>query len=41
VTGAVERYLIDQELPAPGTVCQPDFGPFDPLPEGKEAFALN
>ena len=29
---AVERYLIDQQLPPDGTVCQPDRGPFDPVP---------
>jgi pimeloyl-ACP methyl ester carboxylesterase len=33
VVDAVERYLIDLELPAEGTVCQPDRAPFDPLPE--------
>ncbi len=30
----VDRYLIALELPAEGTVCQPDRRPFDPLPEG-------
>jgi pimeloyl-ACP methyl ester carboxylesterase len=29
---AVERYLLDQVLPKPRTVCPPDFQPFDPLP---------
>jgi pimeloyl-ACP methyl ester carboxylesterase len=25
------RYLVDLQLPAPGTVCRPDVGPFGPL----------
>jgi pimeloyl-ACP methyl ester carboxylesterase len=29
VIAAVDRYLIDQELPPEGTVCEPDVGPFD------------
>jgi pimeloyl-ACP methyl ester carboxylesterase len=33
VARAVERYLIDIHLPAAGTVCPPDAGPFDPPPE--------
>ena len=33
VEAAVERYLIDLQLPAAGTVCQPDRGPFDPRPQ--------
>jgi pimeloyl-ACP methyl ester carboxylesterase len=33
VEEAVERYLIDLELPAAGAVCEPDRGPFDPIPE--------
>lgn len=28
----VDRYFIEQELPPPGTVCEPDRGPFDPPP---------
>jgi pimeloyl-ACP methyl ester carboxylesterase len=32
IVGAVERYLIDLQLPPKGTVCQPDRRPFDPLP---------
>jgi len=32
VDAAVARYLVDQELPAEGTVCQPDRRPFDPVP---------
>ncbi len=35
VVDAVERYLVDLELPAEGAVCQPDRGPFDPLPEAQ------
>jgi pimeloyl-ACP methyl ester carboxylesterase len=31
VVRAVERYLIELQLPAPETVCQPDRRPFDPL----------
>jgi hypothetical protein len=30
---AIERYLIDLQLPEPGALCQPDHPPFDPLPE--------
>lgn len=30
IADAVERYLIDRELPPPDTVCQPDRRPFDP-----------
>jgi len=26
---AVDRYLVDLALPRPGTVCAPDFQPFD------------
>jgi pimeloyl-ACP methyl ester carboxylesterase len=33
IVGAIERYLIDVELPPEGAVCQPDRRPFDPLPE--------
>jgi pimeloyl-ACP methyl ester carboxylesterase len=29
VISAVDRYLIDQELPPEGAVCEPDVGPFD------------
>ncbi len=32
VDAAVARYLVDVELPAEGTVCQPDRRPFDPIP---------
>jgi pimeloyl-ACP methyl ester carboxylesterase len=32
IVSAVERYLIDLQLPPEGTVCQPDRQPFDPLP---------
>lgn len=32
IVSAVERYLIDLQLPAKGAVCQPDRKPFDPLP---------
>ena len=32
INTAVERYLIDLQLPPEGTVCQPDRKPFDPLP---------
>jgi pimeloyl-ACP methyl ester carboxylesterase len=32
IVSAVERYLIDLQLPPEGTVCQPDRTPFDPLP---------
>jgi hypothetical protein len=28
------RYLVDLRLPAPGTVCRPDVGPFGPLTPG-------
>ena len=30
---AVDRYLIRLRLPPPGLVCEPDLGPFDPIPE--------
>ncbi|MBD8868585.1 alpha/beta hydrolase [Nocardioides donggukensis] len=33
VDGHTDRYLRTRRLPAPGTVCRPDFGPFDELPE--------
>jgi pimeloyl-ACP methyl ester carboxylesterase len=33
IVTAVERYLIAKALPPRGAVCQPDRGPFDPLPE--------
>jgi pimeloyl-ACP methyl ester carboxylesterase len=33
IDDAVDRYLIDLQLPPPGLVCQPDLGPFDPVPE--------
>ena len=33
VVTAVERYLIAKALPSRGAVCQPDRGPFDPVPE--------
>jgi pimeloyl-ACP methyl ester carboxylesterase len=33
IVSAVERYLIDLELPPPRTICQPDRRPFDPVPE--------
>jgi pimeloyl-ACP methyl ester carboxylesterase len=33
IVDAIERYLIDVALPPEGTVCQPDRGPFDPIPE--------
>jgi hypothetical protein len=26
------RYLVDLILPAPGTVCEPDIGPFETVP---------
>jgi pimeloyl-ACP methyl ester carboxylesterase len=43
VVTTVERYMIEKRLPPPGTVCQPDRGPFDPPPEQepllKEALA--
>jgi pimeloyl-ACP methyl ester carboxylesterase len=32
IVGAVERYLIDLQLPPEGTVCEPDRKPFDPVP---------
>jgi pimeloyl-ACP methyl ester carboxylesterase len=32
VVAAVELYLIEQQPPRDGTVCEPDFGPFDPRP---------
>lgn len=28
------RYLVDLQLPAPGTVCKPDVGPFGPVAAG-------
>jgi TAP-like protein len=36
IDAAVDRYLIHLRLPRPGLVCQPDLGPFDPLPESLE-----
>jgi pimeloyl-ACP methyl ester carboxylesterase len=33
IVAAVERYLIALALPPRGTVCQPDRGPFDPVPD--------
>jgi pimeloyl-ACP methyl ester carboxylesterase len=33
------RYLVDVRLPAPGTVCRPDVGPFGPLPGAARAAA--
>ncbi len=33
VMGAIERYVFRLELPAEGTVCRPDRGPFDPVPQ--------
>jgi len=35
VVRAVEHYLIDLRLPDKATVCQPDRGPFDPVPMGQ------
>ncbi|MGL5850710.1 MAG: alpha/beta hydrolase [Phycicoccus sp.] len=35
---AIGAYLVDGTLPAPGTVCEQDFGPFDP--EAQEPAAL-
>jgi len=32
IVDAVERYLVDLQLPPEGTVCHPDRRPFDPLP---------
>jgi pimeloyl-ACP methyl ester carboxylesterase len=32
VVRAIERYMIDKQLPAVGTTCEPDRGPFDPVP---------
>ncbi|MEA2331564.1 MAG: hypothetical protein QOH58_1702 [Thermoleophilaceae bacterium] len=32
IDAAVDSYLIDLKLPPPGLVCEPDLGPFDPLP---------
>jgi pimeloyl-ACP methyl ester carboxylesterase len=32
---AVDRYLIGGELPPKGKVCQPDRGPFDPVPSSR------
>ena len=41
---ATERYLVAGELPEAGTMCSPDFTPFDPPaeppPEPREAFGL-
>jgi pimeloyl-ACP methyl ester carboxylesterase len=33
IDDAVDRYLIDGTLPPEGKVCEPDFGPFDPIPD--------
>lgn len=33
IDAAVDRYLIELQLPPAGLVCQPDRKPFDPLPE--------
>jgi TAP-like protein len=33
VVATVERYLVEQLPPPHGTVCEPDFGPFDPRPQ--------
>ncbi|MGL5928606.1 MAG: alpha/beta hydrolase, partial [Dermatophilaceae bacterium] len=35
---AIGAYLVDGTLPAPGTVCEQDFGPFDP--EAQQPAAL-
>ncbi|HEY4027973.1 MAG TPA: alpha/beta hydrolase [Candidatus Dormibacteraeota bacterium] len=38
------RYLVDLQLPAPGAVCRPDFGPFDqpvPAAAAPSAAAMN
>jgi len=40
VRAAIDHYLIDLALPAPGTVCQPDRAPFDPLPEPPPQLAI-
>ena len=32
IDDAVDRYMIELTLPPRGLVCQPDLGPFDPLP---------
>ncbi|MGI8780294.1 MAG: alpha/beta hydrolase [Solirubrobacteraceae bacterium] len=40
VVRAVERYVIDLRLPAPGTVCQPDLAPFDPAPQATAGVSL-
>ncbi|MCX2732821.1 alpha/beta hydrolase [Saccharopolyspora sp. NFXS83] len=32
IDGALNAYFTDGALPAEGTVCQPDTGPFDPAP---------
>lgn len=32
IDGAVDRYLIDRQLPPDGLSCQPDRSPFDPTP---------
>ena len=28
ITGAIDAYLLDQQLPADGAVCPPEFDPF-------------
>ena len=33
IDDAVDRYMIERQLPPAGLVCQPDRRPFDPLPE--------
>jgi pimeloyl-ACP methyl ester carboxylesterase len=40
VVSAIERYTIDNQLPAVGTTCQPDRGPFDPQPGPLERLTL-
>lgn len=32
IDGALNAYSSDGALPAEGTVCEPDRGPFDPMP---------
>nr|WP_184477890.1 alpha/beta hydrolase [Saccharopolyspora gloriosae] len=32
IDGALNAYFADGALPAEGTICQPDRGPFDPVP---------
>ncbi|WP_338596470.1 hypothetical protein [Saccharopolyspora sp. SCSIO 74807] len=32
IDGALNVYSSDGALPAEGTVCEPDRGPFDPMP---------